>query len=894
MSHSSSFHGTTTPTVRVGTKLARNSRRRRCNRRNANTMMTTSPSSFSCNKNKNNDKNDNQNERSTSSLSSSCSGRRPLNGRNEKRSIIPRAIEDAQSIPAGVDGDWSHVTPDFLWESELERRTEYLQDFERVQVRTALDIAFHAHDGQKRKSGEPYIIHPVAVTCILASYYMDHETLCAGLLHDTVEDTEFVTFESVESMFGPSVRAIVEGETKVSKVSSTVSKAADDSFVSSTFDEPDVKADDLQQMFLAMTGEIRVIIVKLADRLHNMRTLGSMKPEKRIKISNETLLVFAPLAKLLGMYDMKNELEEIAFGWASPGCYEAVAQRKEELERVHLPVINNVAAKLNEALKDDDFLRGSVISFAVDKHVKENYGIYRKALKSKKKPGFIHDKEEDSPAKEEEEDNVDEEEEQKLRDLKSRLPNVNEIAQIRIVLLDDMSTKGLSEAAKRSHAIRVTYHVLGLVHTLYPPVPGSMKDYIATPKLNAYRALHTTVLPIERGDMNDTDFQSANESFMEDEQNEEVFPLEIQIRTEQMHLGAIWGICADRELKTGWRKRAIVDIFKRRNEMRQELLERGIPLTADEKSFMEEEEEDNKFLQNLSQSTAGNVMDNEERNVAPMRQVLWLKMIQAWQEEFLGVLSAREFVDTVTGDLLGRRTFVFSRAGQVINLPYGATVVDYASYRDCLSEMVEVKVNGQAVDFGKKLNNAEVVEIVRSTDSAETMKQKVARFRMFLPAAVTKAARYKIEKFLDEHDSTFRERKSENTWEMESYDLIGLPSGKIRADRKAVSMFVTSYLRLECSDRSGLLADISSVIANQGMSIVSYNGNKSPTVSESKFDMNFEVTFNESELYRGEALGNLDARLAKVCTDLMTRVDGVDNCSAFCALPDDNMFSFQK
>tara|TARA_B000000441_G_scaffold108306_1_gene77994 strand:- start:1138 stop:2757 length:1620 start_codon:yes stop_codon:yes gene_type:complete len=537
------------------------------------------PSSSSGN---NNNNNNNQNERSTSSLTSSPSGRKYLSGRNNKRSIIPRAIEDAQSIPAGVDGDWSHVTPDFLWTSELEMRTNYLQDFERVQVRTALDIAFHAHEGQKRKSGEPYIIHPVAVTCILASYYMDHETLCAGLLHDTVEDTEYVTFESLERMFGPSVRAIVEGETKVSKVSSTVSKAADDAFVSSTFDEPDVNADDLQQMFLAMTGEIRVIIVKLADRLHNMRTLGSMKPEKRVKISNETLLVFAPLAKLLGMYDMKNELEEIAFGWASPGCYEAVTRRKEELERVHLPVINNVAAKLNEALKNDDFLRGSVISFAVDKHVKENYGIYRKALKSKKKPRiFIHDDEEDNISVDEEENVSDYEEKVKLKHLKSRLPNVNEIAQIRIVLLDDMFTKGLSEAAKRSHAIRVTYHVLGLVHTLYPPVPGSMKDYIATPKLNAYRALHTTVLPIERGDMNDADFQSANESFMEDEQNEEVFPLEIQIRTEKMHLGAIWGICADRELKTGWRKRAIIDVFKRRNEMRQELLERGQPLTAD-------------------------------------------------------------------------------------------------------------------------------------------------------------------------------------------------------------------------------------------------------------------------------------------------------------------------
>ena len=156
---------------------------------------------------------------------------------------------------------------------------------------------------------------------------------------------------------------------------------------------------------------------------------------------------------------------------------------------------------------------------------------------------------------------------------------------------------------------------------------------------------------------------------MEDEHNEEVFPLEIQIRTEKMHLGAIWGICADRELKTGWRKRAIIDVFKRRNEMRQELLERGQPLTADEKSFIEEEEGDNEFLQTLSQSTAGNAAGNEERNVAPMRQVLWLKMIQAWQEEFLGVLSARVFVDTVTADLLGRRTFVFSRAGQILNLP---------------------------------------------------------------------------------------------------------------------------------------------------------------------------------------------------------------------------------
>jgi GTP pyrophosphokinase len=362
-----------------------------------------------------------------------------------------------------------------------------------------------------------------------------------------------------------------------------------------------------------------------------------------------------------------------------------------------------------------------------------------------------------------------------------------------------------------------------------------------------------------------------------------------------MHLGAIWGICADRELKTGWRKRAIVDIFERRNEMRKELLEQDRSLSAEEKMFIDEEDEDLKFMKDYAKSLAGISKNSKERNVAPNRQVLWLKMIQAWQEEFLGVLSAREFVDTVTGDLLGRRTFVFSRAGQVVNLPYGATVVDYATYRDCLNEMMQVKVNGQVVDFGRKLNNAEVVEVVRGNESAETIKQKVARFRSFLPAAYTKAARYKIEKFLDEHDATFRDRTMENPWEMESYNLIGQKpaDGKqMRDDRREVSMFVTSYLRIECTDRSGLLADISAIIANQGMSILSYSGKKD--ADSDKFLMDFEVTFNESELFRGEALGNLDARLARVCADLLTKVEGVENCSAFCALPDDDMFNFQN
>ena len=218
--------------------------------------------------------------------------------------------------------------------------------------------------------------------------------------------TEYVTFESLERMFGPSVRRR-QARRKCLKF--------EHGFKSSgrRFRELNLRRTRCQRGRFATNvlgddGRDSVIITT-ADRLHNMRTLGSMKPKE---VKNErNLLVFAILAKLLGMYDMKNELEEIAFGWASPGCYEAVTRRKEELERVHLPVIINVAANLNEALKNEDFLRGSVISFAVDKHVKENYGIYRKALKSKKKPRiFIHDDEEDNISVDEEENVSDYEE----------------------------------------------------------------------------------------------------------------------------------------------------------------------------------------------------------------------------------------------------------------------------------------------------------------------------------------------------------------------------------------------------------------------------------------------------------------------------------------------------
>ena len=275
--------------------------------------------------------------------------------------------------------DWSNVDPDYLHDSIADKLT-YLNDFERSEVYAAIEIAFHAHDGQRRKSGEPFVTHPVAVAGILADQHMDHETVIAGLLHDTVEDTDAVTFESIEDRFGPAVRRIVEGETKVSKVSSSVSKqGAELTPDAAKAAAANVQADDLQQMFLAMTTEVRVIIVKLADRLHNMRTLGALKPEKRVKISRETLLVFAPLAKLLGMYEVKNELEELAFRWSAPERPRrdgAVVRRAQRATGARHPQSH---LELRRRLEEDEYLRAVCAKVDVTPRAKELYGLYRKA-----------------------------------------------------------------------------------------------------------------------------------------------------------------------------------------------------------------------------------------------------------------------------------------------------------------------------------------------------------------------------------------------------------------------------------------------------------------------------------------------------------------------------------
>ncbi|OMO81982.1 hypothetical protein COLO4_23312 [Corchorus olitorius] len=535
------------------------------------------------------------------------------------------------------------VSPERLWE-DLKPTISYLPPKELELVHNALRLAFEAHDGQKRRSGEPFIIHPVEVARILGELELDWESIAAGLLHDTVEDTNVVTFERIEEEFGHTVRRIVEGETKVSKLGKLKYKNENNSV-------QDVKADDLRQMFLAMTEEVRVIIVKLADRLHNMRTLSHMPPHKQSSIAMETLQVFAPLAKLLGMYQIKSELENLSFMYTNPEDYAKVKRRVADLYKEHEKELVEADKILMEKIENDQFLDLITLKTEIRAVCKEPYSIYKSVLKSK-----------------------------------GSISEVNQIAQLRIIIKPKPSV-GVGPLCSPQ---QICYHVLGLVHGIWTPVPRAMKDYIATPKPNGYQSLNTTVIPFLY---------------------ESMFRLEVQIRTEEMDLIAERGIAAHysgRVFVTG-------------------LVGHAVP---------------------NGRSSRGKPVCLNNANIA--LRVGWLNAIREWQEEFVGNMSSREFVDTITRDLLGSRVFVFTPRGEIKNLPRGATVIDYAYmiHTEIGNKMVAAKVNGNLVSPMHVLANAEVVEII--TYNALSSKSAFQRHKQWLEHAKTRSARHKIMKFLRE------------------------------------------------------------------------------------------------------------------------------------------------
>jgi GTP pyrophosphokinase len=421
----------------------------------------------------------------------------------------------------------------------------------------AYAVAEQAHDGQRRRSGDPYITHPLAVANILAELGMDTTTLVAALLHDTVEDTRY-TLADVARDFGDDVSHLVDGVTKLDKVQ--FGDAAE--------------AETIRKMVVAMARDPRVLVIKLADRLHNMRTLRWLKQEKQERIARQTLEIFAPLAHRLGMNTLKWELEDLAFATLYPKRYDEIVR----LVADRAPSRDTQLAEVVERISHD--LKAAKIKAGVTGRPKHYYSIYQKMIGRGRDFSDIYD-----------------------------------LVGIR-VLVDD---------------VRDCYAALGTVHALWSPVPGRFKDYIAMPKFNMYQSLHTTVIGPEGK------------------------PVEMQIRSQEMHRRAEYGIAAHWKYKEGGQLPG--------------------PVKGDD--------------------------------------MAWLRQLLDWQKE---AADPGDFMDSLRFDLHSTEVFVFTPKGDVISLPAGATPVDfaYAVHTEVGHRCIGARVNGRLVPLESPLDNGDVIEIFTS------------------------------------------------------------------------------------------------------------------------------------------------------------------------------------
>jgi GTP diphosphokinase / guanosine-3',5'-bis(diphosphate) 3'-diphosphatase len=513
-------------------------------------------------------------------------------------------------------------------------------------IARAYAFAEKAHRAQKRRSGEPYFNHVVATAEILSQWHMDEATVAAGLLHDTVEDTG-VPLETIRKEFGDEIAFLVDGVTKLGRLK---------------YRGVESKAENMRKMVLALSQDLRVVFIKLADRMHNMHTLDALPPAKQKRIALETSEIYAPLAYRLGMYSVSGELEDIAFAYLSPKEYEWLKRTTEEQYAERLAYLESIKPAVEELLKKHE-----IKNFKIDFRAKRYSSLYKKLLKRNMDIGSVHD-----------------------------------LVAMRVIV----------------DTIPECYAVLGVIHEAWPPMPGRIKDYIALPKPNAYRSLHTTVI-------------GPDEHLVE-----------FQIRTREMHEESEYGVAAH------W-------LYKEKDK---------------------------------------------RRGVSPEKlahDIAWVRQLREWQDRVFGSeggdaegkVDAENFLEAMKIDFFRHRIFVITPRGDVIDLPAGATPIDFAYHvhSELGDQATGARVNGILMPLDHELASGDMVEIVRQRGKKPS--------EDWLKFAKTEAARNHIRAALRAKDEFVQKWHKPNRCSM----------------------------KIVIEDRIGLIQDLSTLIAQNHINILSYH-----------------------------------------------------------------------